>query len=80
MDFIRYSDSSTVRQRTTQKRKLDVQIEKEIQEPSGGGIGSIIFKLLILLLVVGVVLFVVGLSINEGPAKLITGDDGAGND
>ena len=79
MDFIRYSDSSTVRQRTTQKRKLDVQIEKEIQEPSGG-IGSIIFKLLILLLVVGVVLFVVGLSINEGPANLITGDDGAGND
>ena len=68
-----------MRQRTTQKRKLDVQIEKEIQEPSGG-IGSIIFKLLILLLVVGVVLFVVGLSINEGPAKLITGDDGAGND
>ena len=79
MYFIRYSDSSTVRQRTTQKRKLDVQIEKEIQEPSGG-IGSIIFKLLILLLVVGVVLFVVGLSINEGPANLITGDDGAGND
>ena len=79
MYFIRYSDSSTVRQRTTQKRKLDVQIEKEIQEPSGG-IGSIIFKLLILLLVVGVVLFVVGLSINEGPANLVTGDDGAGND
>ena len=79
MYFIRYSDSSTVRQRTTQKRKLDVQIEKEIQEPSGG-IGSIIFKLLILLLVVGVVLFVVGLSINEGPANLITGDDGAGNE
>ena len=79
MYYIRYSDSSTVRQRTTQKRKLDVQIEKEIQEPSGG-IGSIIFKLLILLLVVGVVLFVVGLSINEGPANLITGDDGAGND
>ena len=68
-----------MRQRQTQKRKLDVQIEKEIQEPSGG-IGSIIFKLLILLLVVGVVLFVVGLSINEGPANLITGDDGAGND
>ena len=68
-----------MRQRQTQKRKLDVQIEKEIQGPSGG-IGSIIFKLLILLLVVGVVLFVVGLSINEGPANLITGDDGAGND
>ena len=79
MYYIRYSDSGTVRQRTTQKRKLDVQIEKEIQEPSGG-IGSIIFKLLILLLVVGVVLFVVGLSINEGPANLITGDDGAGNE
>lgn len=66
-----------MRQRRTQQRKLDVPIEKEIQEPSRG-IGSIIFNLLVLLVVVGVVLFVVGLALDEGPMKLLAGGSDAG--